>query len=405
MSSIEIYLNVNERASCSLDFLAQHIELQRARRELAFSRGRMELVSELANCMMTQKPFKQIPALLAFGFWARKASIASMLDDFQVRLPKNAIAVGRGIAFHLPPANVETIFLYSWVVAFLTGNVNVVRLPTTIGEIIAAVLDALLRLLKQADFADTFISYATSPDINSRLSRLADIRLVWGGDEKAHAFETMPLRIDGKGIVFPERYSYCALDGNWLLRASDGEYDAVARGLYNDIFTFNQMACSSPHIIHVVGCPDIHAVAVDRLMRALDGVARSQRTFVDTADAVTKFTAATRLASEGLIDRAWRYSNETTAVRMLKSISCSVGHGFLCISYINALDDLVGFANERHQTLTHQGFRRETIEEFARKTATRGLYRIVPVGQALNFDVVWDGHDLLMETARFVRVV
>jgi hypothetical protein len=405
MSGIEIYQNASERTSCSLDSLAQYIERQRARRELAFSKGRMELVAELANCLMKQKPFKQIPALHAFGFWARKGSIATMLDDFQARLPKRAIAVGRGIAFHLPPMNVETIFLYSWVVAFLTGNVNVVRLPTTISETITSVLDALLGLLKQADFADTFISYAASPDINSRLSRLADIRLLWGGDEKAQAFENMPLRIDGKGIVFPERYSYCVLGGNWLLRLSEVEYDAVARGLYNDIFMFNQMACSSPHIIHVVGCPDNHAIAVDRLMRALDGIAKSQRTIVDTADAITKFTAATRLASEGLIDRAWRYSNETTAVRMLKSTSCSVGHGFLCISYIEELDDLVGFANERHQTLTHQGFSRETIDAFARKTATRGLYRLVPVGQALNFDVVWDGHDLLMETARFVRVV
>jgi hypothetical protein len=403
MSGVEIYQNAGERTSCSLDSLVRHIERQRGQRELAFSRLRMELVAELATCLMSQ--FKQIPALLAFGFWARKGSIASMLNDFQARLPKNAIAVGRGIAFHLPPENVETIFLYSWAIAFLTGNVNVVRLPTTINETITAALDALMRLLNGAGFTDTFISYGKSPDINSRLSRLADIRMIWGGDEKAQAFESMPLRIDGKGIVFPERYSYCVLDGNWLLHASDVEYSAVARGLYNDIFTFNQMACSSPHIIHVVGCPDNHAVAVDRLMRALDGIAKSQRTFVDTADAITKFTAATRMASEGLIDRAWRYSNETTAVRTLKPMSCSVGYGFLFISYIGALDDLVEFANERHQTLTHQGFSKDTIEEFARKTATRGLYRLVPVGQALNFDVLWDGHDLLMETVRFVRVV
>ena len=33
-----------------------------------------------------------------------------------------------------------------------------------------------------------------------------------------------------------------------------------------------------------------------------------------------------------------------------------------------------------------------------------GLSRIVPVGQALNFDAVWDGYDLLRELTRTIRL-
>ena len=36
-------------------------------------------------------------------------------------------------------------------------------------------------------------------------------------------------------------------------------------GLFNDILVFDQMACSSPHVLYVVGHEDIHRPAVERL--------------------------------------------------------------------------------------------------------------------------------------------
>ena len=36
----------------------------------------------------------------------------------------------RGLVFHVPPANVDTIFVYSWALSALAGNPNVVRISS-----------------------------------------------------------------------------------------------------------------------------------------------------------------------------------------------------------------------------------------------------------------------------------
>lgn len=63
-----------------------------------------------------------------------------------------------------------------------------------------------------------------------------------------------------------------------------------------------------------------------------------------------------------------------------------------------------GLAEPAHQTLTYYGFDRDEISAFAGRCAMFGLSRIVPVGQALNFDTVWDGYDLLRVLTRTIRL-
>jgi hypothetical protein len=46
-------------------------------------------------------------------------------------------------------------------------------------------------------------------------------------------------------------------------------------------------------------------------------------------------------------------------------------------------------------TLGYAGFTRGQLEAFARTAGISGLCRIVPISQALDFEVGWDGHDLL----------
>ena len=35
----------------------------------------------------------------------------------------------------------------------------------------------------------------------------------------------------------------------------------------------------------------------------------------------------------------------------------------------------------------------------------RGIDRIVPIGKAMDIDVIWDGHDLVRELSRIVKIV
>ena len=46
------------------------------------------------------------------------------------------------------------------------------------------------------------------------------------------------------------------------------------------------------------------------------------------------------------------------------------------------------------QTVCYSGFTKNEIREFILEIPLAGIDRIVPFGQALNFDTIWDGFDL-----------
>jgi hypothetical protein len=56
------------------------------------------------------------------------------------------------------------------------------------------------------------------------------------------------------------------------------------------------------------------------------------------------------------------------------------------------------------QTITHFGFDIDQLMELARGVAGIGAYRIVPVGQALDFNPTWDGVPLLSHMTRQIVV-
>lgn len=376
----------------------------RAGRGPAFQPERMTLISRFADQLSRDKRFQDWAAMRAFAFWIRKGAVESMRRRFEGALPEGVVAMGRGLAFHLPPANVDTIFLYSWVCAFLTGNVSMTRLPSAPGPLTEAALRLLIALLAEGGWQDVFISYPPSDAVSGALSALSDLRLVWGGDEKAATFARLPVRLDGRTITFPDRYSYSVLDGAHLASLDAAETAALARRLFNDVFVFGQMACSSPHVLHVVGTGEAHASAVRTLLEAVDALARAQD-LVDPAVGVEKFTAVSRMAAEGAVDQVERFSVELTAARLSEAARPAVGGGLLGVRYIDRLDDLVVEVEERDQTLGYEGFSREVMAQFVRAAGRRGLCRVVPIGQALDFDTIWDGADLLRDGVRLVRVL
>ena len=80
------------------------------------------------------------------------------------------------------------------------------------------------------------------------------------------------------------------------------------------------------------------------------------------------------------------------------------GGGLLFQHRIAALEELIPFVQRRDQTMTYFGYDPPELKTFAAKLNGRGVDRIVPAGQALQFDRFWDGYDLLQELTRHVYI-
>src|SRR5277367_1343579 len=124
-------------------------KLDIARQQLAapFAPERVDLIASVADTLLGQRADASGPAA-HFAFWTRRAALTKLAASFAARVPQYALARPRGLVFHLPPQNVETVFLYSWALSYLAGNANIVRLPQAISARMRAIVDLFLERLE-----------------------------------------------------------------------------------------------------------------------------------------------------------------------------------------------------------------------------------------------------------------
>jgi len=371
----------------------------------AFVPERIELLGHFAGALQKDRRWREAAPVVALAFWLRKTAMTRLADAFHARAHPQSVATGRGVAFHLPPQNVDTLFLYSWAVAFACGNTNVVRLPEQVSPTMTALLDPLIALLNEAGSPDLFLTYPRGDDAaNVQMSAMADCRLVWGGDAKAALFHQWPVRLGGKSLAFPDRYSHAILSARSVALLDEPALDQLAKRLHDDIRLFDQRACSSPHTIHLVDADKAGLDAVHILLERLDALA-SRVPGIDPAHGTAKFAAACALAARDMVAGVERLSNETTVVHLAdgESRGAAIGGGFLSLRVAPSLAAIAETLTCKDQTLTHFGLEENRLAAFAAQAAARGVARIVPVGSALNFDHLWDGYDLVAELTRVVR--
>ena len=68
------------------------------------------------------------------------------------------------------------------------------------------------------------------------------------------------------------------------------------------------------------------------------------------------------------------------------------------------INNLAHVINSKYQTLTYFGIDKSELLGFVVKNRLSGIDRIVPVGKALDMDVMWDGYDIVRSLSRIIDV-
>jgi len=339
------------------------------------------------------------PELGSLGFFLRPAEVGRALGSLaDLRFP-------RGLVFHLPPANVDTVFVYALALSALAGNANVVRLSERAGPAAHAVLDALNAALGDADPAvartQKVVSYPRDDDATAVLSQACDLRVIWGGDQAVTEIRRHPLQPWARDLTFPDRSSFAALSIPAWLAADSGTRRTAVAGLVADAYWFDQAACSAPRTIFWVG-PE-HGDVKTAFESLLAETVADQGWKMDAAMAVEKRVRSYGQAADGSAT-ALRFLGGAVATLDLVGPGAMprhwLGAGTFAHAHVPSLEALVPVIGRRDQTMSAFGFTREELTGFARQVGGRGIDRIVPFGSALTFAQVWDGYDLLAEFTR-----
>lgn len=348
------------------------------------------------------------PALAPLAFFLRRSNLHALAERARARAGERAVLVPQGVVFHVPPTNVDTLFLYTLGISMLAGNSNIVRISPNAGPATDEVLGHLLAVLADEPPAGeglTIVRFGHDDEVLDRCSSFADLRMVWGGDNAIRAIRRSPLPPRAKELTFPDRVSLAAVEADGWLAADAPARRTVIEGLYNDVYWFDQMACSSPAQLVLVGAPDATAQASTEISAALGALADERYAAVD-GQAINKMVSLVTGLDTSLNRFTW-VSNSLVTVEadgLDAAVEFRPGGGFISVQRVGALTEIVPQLTRRVQTLSTFGFDRATLAQFAAVANGRGVDRIVEIGHALDFDAIWDGKDLVAESLRLVTL-
>ncbi|MGE5516865.1 MAG: acyl-CoA reductase [Bacteroidota bacterium] len=372
-----------------------------------------DFTTQLSATILGDPRSRPLPEVVALGYWLRPASTRRLAEHFAALDSGAGLRVPVGLSLHIPPANVDPIFAYSWLLALLCGNASLIRLPRRRGAVADLLLDQIGQVLPQhpAIAAMTcFLEYGHDDAITAALSAHAGIRVIWGGDETIRHIRAVPLPPRSKEIVFADRKSFAAIAAPAFLALDDEVASALMKRFALDVFLFDQMACSSVRLLAWCGSPAETAAAAGRAVPLLRQAAAERGFAVEPATALAKYAACQRLAMDVAVSHV-DWGNGVLAVVELAPDGAPQwpqgdhsGGGLLLQTRVAALTDLIPIVDLHVQTMSQYGFSREDMVEFIRHINGRGLDRIVPLGSAMDFAPVWDGYDLLSEFTRTVTI-
>lgn len=352
--------------------------------------------------LLAQTRTRAFPDVVTFAFWCRRANLLKLKKDAALE----PYRLGRGLVFHIAPSNIPVNFAFSFAFGLLAGNANIVRLPSADFPQVGLLRDTCRDALEEfpgIKKRTAWIRYPANAETTARFSRMADGRMIWGGDD------TIASVLAGGGkprcadVLFADRYSICLLDGESVLAAGENEMKGLARDFYNDTWLMDQNACSSPRLILWTNASE---KAKTRFWDAAIAVAEANYALQPSA-AMDKYVRLCGDAAGGLpIRRAVRRGNMAYRVELSSlpaDITALRGQcGYFYEYDLASLRELSPHITEKLQTVTCFGIAPDALRRWVLDERLCGVDRIVPVGKAMDIGVIWDGYDIVRALSRVV---
>ena len=340
------------------------------------------------------------------AFWCRKKNIINIKKNFI----SNETRLGLGLVFHITPSNIPTNFAYSLIFGLITGNSNIVKVPSQKFEQVKIICRAINKILKKKYKTlrkmILIVRYTNNDNYTRKISSICNARIIWGGDNSIRNIRKFEINQRSLDIAFADRYSFCAMGTMEILKLNNNQIQRLVEKFYNDTYLVDQNACSSPHLILWLG---------RNVVKARKKFWKNLYVYVDKKYHLTEIASIdkyTQLCRDILslknMKKYERYGNSIYTIqlnRLDKELHNLRGKwGFFYEYEINNLNKIKNYINNKYQTLTYFGLNKNILKDFILKNKLQGIDRVVPVGQALDISFFWDGYDLNRILTRVVDI-
>ena len=373
--------------------------------EIPFNDMSIDFLDELSKVLRKSAESKIYSDLMAFSFWCRKGNINKLKRkhyDGNQRL-------GRGLAFHIAPSNVPLNFGYSFIFGLLSGNSNIIKIPSKEFPQADFLSETINDLLKKGEYrslcANTaFVKYDKNDDITGYFSSICDVRVIWGGDSTIRNVRQYQTPVRCIDIAFADRYSLCIINTDVLLEKTSSAFTKIIERFYNDTFIMDQNACSSPHLIVWLGKKK--QKGKNLFWELLDVYVRKNYN-LPSVSAVGKYNRFCENAIDINVPfELIKHGNHIYRIVLDKlpdDIYSFKGNcGYFFEYDAKKLSEIIPIISNKFQTLTYFGLNKLSLKDFVIDNKLNGIDRIVPIGQSLDISLNWDGFGVIESLSRII---
>lgn len=393
-----------------------------------FSAQALAFLDDFSRALRRDRGARQDAEAMALAFWCRRAHLLALKDRYCAAPGRT----GRGKIFHLAPANVPMMFVYTWAIGLLAGNAGIVRISerTLQREAVQNVLRIFRKLFLQEENAairerTSLISYDRSDAVTEQILADCSGRVLWGGDETILHMQQIPMPENAVELTFPDRVSLAVISEEALEKADRETLRNLVHRFYNDTYVMDQNGCSSPQtVIWLKKTASINMASPpgDPLSDAADeqsetGTIRGKwwRMLAQEAEreyGMDGFRAARKLEKAALsamqtdkIVSIRRFCGNELFVLRLAGLPEDLaaykgGFGLFFETEAEDMTQIFRSFSDRIQTVVCIGIDPSEQAAAAAQQKAAGALRFVEAGQALQMDTVWDGIDLINALSR-----
>ncbi|WP_155661514.1 acyl-CoA reductase [Alteromonas macleodii] len=373
--------------------LTWHIEAESLKQKKLLSLAEIRAsVAGFAAFLLKQNTARKHPEIVALAFWFRQAHLAQITESMPTELTNKKVHR----VFHIAPANVDTVFMYSVLLSVLCANQNIVRVSQRSGEVTWLLISLLKEYLKlpegqvMANQVAVVDYEARQEQATEQLSNWCDLRVIWGGDQAIKAVTAIAPQT--AQVCFPDRYSVALIQLD-----ENSDINALASQFLTDLLPFTQQACSSPKAIYWLNTSqDIQQSFWDEVEKQLNAT-EHQFDISNKVEQQINFqylAAAFGLTIENDDEQGTMSFARVQRVDVLgrckvryltaEMLAAHTGNGLMLEQDVTS-PDAIAFSAKL-----------QTIACAPASLGIQGEYkRTTRLGASLEFDTVWDGIDLL----------
>ncbi|MDB9950643.1 hypothetical protein OAD60_00210 [Candidatus Thioglobus sp.] len=375
-----------------------------------FSDETIDFINNFSKSILLDRNSRKFPELVVLADFFSKRNTKKMFNRISDE-NNNYVFLPLGKTFHIAPSNVDTIFLYSSLIALMCGNICLIRLSSQHTEQINFAIEKLNLVLSQHSkfLKRLFVfNYEHNNEITRRISSHIDLRVIWGGDNSVKEIRSIPLNPMARELTFPNRFSFTVIKSKEVI-SNQSDLNSMVHSFIKDTIYFDQQACSSPRSLIWLGSQTDNKKAQDIFWKNYLSLLTSKDYQNTSGMMMDRFVASNFLSAINLSKRVNSAIDYPTRLKVHDLNSQILrefhpGNGLFYEIEVQNIDQIAKQVKNTDQTLTYFGLDNSEISDLLSLISNRGLDRILPIGEALDFSVIWDGYDLIEAFTRKVVI-